>query len=279
MDKPEARKFLGKLYTEGDLFEVAYIQPAGRVARVTRPYVETPECGGVIDEMERAEQGGYNVYVSVLPVSRQASRSYDRVWVDQDNPEAPWPFGADPNWERETWPKPTTLVKTSDGEGAGFRWQAIWRLSSDLPEDEARGLMKRLARLAGADGSVHDPRRVLRVPGVFNVKRQSMARLIDTADTRWGVDSFDLPEPGLIERLINTPIQNPSHVLGEWLEGVTEGDRARKAYVAARFLKSCAVDINDAASILKLGAIRSNPVLTDEELMHAVKSAYNRKDY
>jgi len=228
--------------------------------------------------MKRGEANGFNVYTSVLPVKRQESKVYDRIWVDMDNPEAPWPFGADPNWKHAAWPKPTTLVKTSDTAIVEeFRWQAIWRLKNELPEVDARDLMKRLAALAGADASVHDPRRVLRVPGILNAKRGQMARLIDTSTETVSIEAFDLPRESEVEKLLNAPINNPKHVLGEWLQGTEEGDRSRKAYVAARFLKSCQVDWADAAAILKLGAVRSTPPLEDNEVQHALDSAYHRQ--
>ena len=90
MDSGEITKFLARLYDDGDTFEVAYIKPGGKVARVNRLYPDPV----LTDEFERAENDGYNVYVSALP-SRlkhpEPSSVYDRVWVDMDDPDAPWP--------------------------------------------------------------------------------------------------------------------------------------------------------------------------------------------
>jgi len=105
-----------------------------------------------------------------------------------------------------------------------------------------------------------------------------MARLIDTSSEKVSIEAFDLPQESEVDRLLNMPINNPAHVLGEWLEGTEEGDRSRKAYVAARFLKSCQVDWQDAGAILKLGASRAKPPLDDSELQHALDSAYHRAD-
>ena len=288
MDTRETERFLNRLYAPGEEFEVAYIHPTEedprkkvrRVVRMIEPVLGdetgTGDSATVIGEMMRAEAAGFNVYVSALPVSLQ-NVAYDAVWVDQDDPTAPYPFAADERWEGGNWPEPTTLVKTSDAEG-GFRWQAIWKLDRQLTVDEGRDFVKRLARRAGADESVHDPRRVLRVPGIMNAKRGSMARLISTAEHEVSPEAFDLPEESVIEALLNADVSDPKHVLGEWLDGATEGDRNRKAYVAARFLKSCAVDIDDAGAILLLGARRSNPPLPDHELKHAIDSAYHRSN-
>ncbi|HSG28124.1 MAG TPA: DNA-primase RepB domain-containing protein, partial [Candidatus Krumholzibacterium sp.] len=262
MDTREVARFLSRLYGEGDEFEVAYIRPTadegGRVARVKRVFAPGMPLAEIQAEMERGEAAGFNVYVSALPVSRQASRTFDRIWVDQDDPTAPWPFGSDERFEHPAWPKPTTLVQTSEAEG-GFRWQAIWKLHNELDEEAARSTMKRLAAQIGADGSVHDPRRVLRVPGILNAKRGMNARLMETSQGTVPIESFELPKVSAIDALMNGPVQNPEHVLGEWLAGTSEGDRARKAYVTARFLKSCGVTWGDAAPIMKLGAMRCKP--------------------
>lgn len=276
MDSRQTKRFLDRLYDEGDQIEVAFIQPGGKVARRERAY--TPEAlPSVLDEMERAETAGFNVYVSVLPVAIRKAERYDRVWVDQDDPAAPWPFGADDRWEGASWPMPTTLIKTSDAEG-GFRWQAIWRLTKDLDQETGRAVIKRLAARVGGDGSVHDLRRVLRVPGLINAKRGSLARIIDTTTGTISLEAFDLPTETAMEKLLTMPISNPAAVLGEWLEGVEEGDRSRKAYVCARFLKSCEVLWQDAGAIMQLGASRAIPPFPEHELEHALNSAYHRQD-
>ena len=279
MDGREVARYLKKLYEEGDTFELAYIRPetdsgGGKVARVKRTYTESGSAD-ILEEMERAEAAGFNVYSSALPVSRQDSRAFDRIWLDQDDPTAPWPFGADENFDSPAWPKPTTLVKTSDAEG-GFRYQAIWLLEEELDQDEARGIMKKLAGMIGADASVHDARRVLRVPGIVNAKRGMQSRLMETNPGRIRLQAFDLPTESAVEKLLAMDVNNPKAVLGEWLRGVGEGDRSRKAYVAARFLRSCDVDWADAAGILKLGAIRCEPPMEDHELEHSLNSAYHR---
>jgi hypothetical protein len=138
--------------------------------------------------------------------------------------------------------------------------------------------MKTLAKRIGADDSVHDARRVLRVPGIMNAKRGTAARLIDTSEGVMSLDAFDLPQDSPVQALLNQPIQNPAHVLGEWLDGATEGDRNRKAYVTARFLKGCGVQYDDAAAILLLGAGRCDPELEEHEVQHALDSAYHRSD-
>lgn len=270
MDKRETHRFLTRLYDIDDDFEVAYINN-GQARRVVRNLTD-PDT--LLAEMERAEMAEFNVYASVLPVANQGG-IYDRVWADMDDVHADYPFGAD---AEHPLPDPTTLVKTSEEDG-GFRWQAIWLLDGSLLADTGRDFVKRLAKTIGADQAVHDPRRVLRVPGIINAKRDQMARLVSTSEDRFGLKAFGLPEPGAspLDALLNAEVNNPNAILGEWLDGAREGDRNRKAYVAARFLKSCGVHYNDAGPILKMGAQRAVPPLPDHELEHTLNSAYHRK--
>jgi hypothetical protein len=283
MDVREIDRFLRRIYTEGDDFEVLYKDEASP-ATVSRGVRTMPLDTGdqrsmdiLIEEFGRAEAAGFNIYVSAMPMHVQEAKVYDRIWVDQDDLTAPWPFGADPAFEGTQWPMPTSLVKTSSGEG-GFRWQAIWLLAEPIEPTKAKIVMKQLAKRIGADESVHDPRRVLRLPGALNVKRDSMARLMDTRSGTVTLEAFYLPVEDALTKMMNAEVRDPAHVLGEWLAGVTEGDRNRTAYVAARFLKSCGVDYGDAGAILLLGARRAEPELEAHEVEHALDSAYHRAD-
>ncbi len=283
MDVREIERFLRRIYDEADDFEVLYKDEASppTVSRGVRTMpLETGDQRSMdilMEEFGRAESAGFNIYVSAMPLHVQERNLYDRIWVDQDDLGAAWPFGADPDFEGTQWPKPTTLVKTSEGEG-GFRWQAIWLLPDTIEKAQAKLVMKQLAKRIGADETVHDPRRVLRLPGVVNVKRGSAAKLIDTAEGRVTLEAFYLPVEDALTKMMNAEVRDPNHVLGEWLAGVTEGDRNRTAYVTARFLKSCGVEYSDAGAILLLGARRANPELEGHEVEHALDSAYHRAD-
>ena len=274
MNTEQVTRFLNRLYEPSDRIEVAFIHPDGKALRRERS-LQGESLPRLLDEMGRAETAGFNVYVSVLPLDHQERGIYDRVWVDQDDDAAPWPFGADSTWERPAWPAPNTLVRTSTGPG-GPRWQAIWRLDSFLPEAEGRELNRRLADIAGSDTSVIDRRRVLRVPGILNQKRDEESALIMSNVGTINPEAFDLPTETAIDKLMSGNITAPQHILGEWLAGTPEGDRSRKAYVAARFLKSCEVEYHDAGAILKLGALRCDPPFDDRELEHVLSSAYHR---
>ena len=276
MDFEQTSRWLDRLYEDGDTFELVAIKN-GKAHRKTYTYgglqhtYNGEKTVEVREAIRNAEEGGWNVYASAMPLNIQETGTYDRVWVDMDALDGIWPWGTDAEVQ---WPQPATLVKTSE-EGGGFRWQAIWKLAKPLDPEQARSVMKRLANQIGADGGVHDARRILRVPGVVNAKRGTPARLMDTHEGTVSLDAFDLPTETAVSKLLSAEVQNPNAILGEWLAGVGEGERNKKAYVAARFLRSTGVVHDDALAIVALGASRCDPPLDENETRNAVRSAYH----
>jgi len=271
MDADQARQWFDALYEEeGDAFELVAIKN-GRAHRKEYVWGDDDAQYSVLDGIEAAEAGGWDIYASVMPLGQQSTGMYDRVWVDQDDLDGPWPWGTDPDLQ---WPKPATLVKTSE-EGGSHRWQAVWLLANELEEDEARRTMKRLAKLIGADQKVHDPRRILRVPGVMNAKRGMPASYQGGTPGRIHLDSFNLPTASVLAGLMEAQVRAPQAILGEWLAGVQEGERNQKAYIAARFLRSCEVGHDDALAIVAVGARRCDPSMDEQEVYNAVRSAYH----
>lgn len=278
MDREQVTRHLGRLYGESEHFELVAVK-SGQAKRKTFRWPDDGE--EVVQAIKVFEEKDWNIYASVLPLERQEEKRYDRVWIDRDELNAPWPFGADPNWNYPAWPDPAVIVRTSQ-EAGGTRWQAVWMLDEPLSEKEGRELIRRLAERGYGDTSVHDPRRVLRVAGVRNAKRNDVARLLATSNGKTSPEQFMLPTLSdgngmpTLEALQTGEITSPQMVLGEYLGGVQQGDRARKAYVTARFLKSCGVVFDDAIPILVTGGRRCNPPLSDDEILHAARSAYHK---
>lgn len=272
MRRDQVVAYFDRLYDPGDLFEIVAIKD-GKARRAKFAYQD--DNAEVLEALAGFEDLGWNLYASVLPLQKQKAKVYDRVWLDRDDVTVK---------DLDTdWPDANLYVKTSQAK-EGYRWQRIWRLDTELPEDEARSLIKRIAKAGHGDEAVHDPRRVLRIPGLTNHKRGTPTELIQasiSADYRVSPERFPVverltPETVTVEALMQAKINDPKHVLGEWLRGADEGERARKAYVTARFLKSCAVDYEDALAIVNTGAKRSTPPLSDQEVIHAVESAYGK---
>lgn len=273
MDAEQVTSWMTAQYDDGQSFELVAIK-GGNARRKALTWNSQDYKAGqqVLDACEAFEAHGFDVYASAMPMEVQAANVYDRVWVDQDDLNGPWPWGTDADLQ---WPKPTTLVKTSEG-GGGFRWQAIWKLKgSPLGPEVGRNFMRRLAKQIGADGKVHDSRRILRVPGILNAKRGMMTRYMGGTPGGVSLDAFNLPKETEVQRLLNAEVRKPQGILGEWLEGFSEGERNQKAYICARFLRSCDVSYDDAVAIVNVGAKRCSPPIEDDEVYNVVRSAYH----
>jgi hypothetical protein len=270
MIEDQTRAWFEAQYDDGDEFELVAIKD-GNARRKTFTWGNDDLPLGVLDACEAFEAHGFDVYASALPLSQQAAGTYDRVWVDQDDLSGPWPWGTDPDLQ---WPNPTTLVRTSE-EGGSFRWQAIWKLEGTMAALDARPFLKRLAYQIGADEKVHDARRILRVPGILNAKRGVPARLVKASSGTVRPSQFNLPAESTVQALMSKQVQNPAAILGEWLAGAEEGERNQKAYVCARFLRSCEVEYDDALAIVNVGAGRCSPPMDTQEVYNAVRSAYH----
>lgn len=265
IDRKQINSFLQVLYTPSDEVELVAVKD-GNARRKTFAVADLP-----IDGIQKFEDDGWNVYISALPLyQQQNAKRYDRIWIDMDEG---LPLD---NFDLA---QPTTLVQTSKG-----RWQAIWLLdeSDYLTIENGKAEVRRLALKLGGDPAVNDPRRVLRLPGVQNAKRGEPSILRVAKHRTTSLATFKLPEVAAngvtIEALMGAVVNDPKAVLGEWFAGCDEGDRARKAYVTARFLKNCGVTYEDALILVNTGAQRATPVLSENEVVHATQSAFNRQD-
>ena len=270
----QVRSWCEILFGPGDQFEALFL-PAhaanGPDRRPWRGWRRWPDDMGWLESAcGRAEEAGYDCYASVVPKSLQQTGRVDRLWVDQDDPSG------SALWTLVGWPDPSLWVQTSATD-EGFRWQAVWMLDRKIPHSLARRLMRKMAKRIGADTTVHDIRRVLRLPGLTHQKRGGRAKLMGTIPSqRVSPDAFGITaneEPTLGE-MLQEQVLSPRHILGEWLGGVPEGGRATKAFLTARFLSSCQVSAFDASQLLKLGASRCSPPFNEKETMRALRSAY-----
>ena len=135
------------------------------------------------------QKAGFNIYITANRTAGMKRRKTDildgrAVWIDDDviRPEP-----------RKNWPVPPHMVvETSPGK---FHY---WWLTSYHRDafDRAEALMKRMvSEHPGADPSVCDVSRVLRMPGTVNLKPGAgghIARLVHTAEHgRYALDQLD----------------------------------------------------------------------------------------
>lgn len=271
MDAIQVTQWMARLYKPGQTFELVAVKD-GLARRKTFTWATGL---GISSAIQTFEDKGWNVYASAMPLEQQATGTYDRLWVDQDDPKA------NLSGTTSEWPRPNTFVVTSwePEQSLDYRWQGIWKLNTPISAEDAKYYMRIMADQLGADGSVSDARRVLRVPGVINAKRNQLTYSMDafTVDYPSIVADFNLPTVTPVQKLLTANVRSAQTILGEWLAGFGEGERNQKAYICARFLRSCDVEMDDATAIVAVGARRCNPPMDDQEVVNAVRSAYSAK--
>lgn len=121
-----------------------------------------PDLEAARARIESALENRWDLYFSVATFERLGRRHEDTLpvgwlWADLDT--------VDPEVLAVQGLIPTIAWKSSDA-----RYQALWRLSSDITARQAEQLNKRLTYKIGADKSGWDLTQVLRVPGTRNYK-------------------------------------------------------------------------------------------------------------
>lgn len=165
--------FIGALFSLSDFIEVRCLHP--RDPKRCPPLIEStsahdlPRDAALLARLRSANERGYGVYFGANPRRfRGGTKGADVacarcLYVDLDRTTID---DARRMIDDAGLPAPTALVDS--GHGAHIYWR-LDKSMSDL--DEWRAYMKALiATLPAADRAVHDPPRVMRLPGSFNTK-------------------------------------------------------------------------------------------------------------
>jgi len=255
---------------------------AGRLARVARV-------------LFRDNQRGEHIYIGANPRRiAGGTRSKDVVcarclFVDFD--------GIGPGAARNRWHDaglPTPTLTIASGHGV----HTYWRLADPITDlSQWTALQKKLIALLDSDKAIHDPPRIMRVPGFINHKEPvAMCRIIAAEEERtydvkslmpvlssaeveqkdvnkskslvtFGAQSKMLFPKGLsiMERAASTASKWP---------GVGKGQRNSKAFQNAAYLtKNLGLTEGEAWPILKAWNRKNRPPLPEWELRQAVRNA------
>ncbi len=121
------------------------------------------------DELAASMTAHADVYVGLAPrLGREGDEATQygpcrALWADCDTARAVANLAAFD-------PPPTMIVLSGGLDGDVMKRHAYWALTEPLAPDEARRHTRRLAHCLGADMSVAEPARILRVPGSRNHK-------------------------------------------------------------------------------------------------------------
>ena len=198
---------------------------------------------------------------------------------------------------RDRWRKvslPTPTITIASGHGV----HAYWRLSEAIFDmDLWSKLQKRLIVLLDSDPAVHDPARVMRLPGFINHKEPVTAcRIIDDDQKRiYDLNSLIALLYSVITeadyaaqyraqhsntrqstKLFNnrlSVIERGKLVAAKWA-GVTKGRRNNKAFQNAAYLiKNLGLTVEQAWPILEQWNLKNRPPLPEYELRQTLRNA------
>lgn len=114
-------------------------------------------------------------------------------------------------------PHPTVIV------GSGHGVHLYWRLAGPIIDGaEWKFLQKRLILALDSDPAIHDPARIVRVPGFMNVNGDPSPCVLVEAEKHRQYELHDLDRvlPRLSRQSTKNPIAKPQSPAGEWLSHV-----------------------------------------------------------
>ena len=195
------------------------------------PWIQASELGSLVSHLETIngegiptfwmharqistiEQARLNVYCSANPRNRLGGTKSEDVAVarslfaDLENISA---GQAVEKIKKSGLPTPTMTINSGHGI------HLYWRLVEPMTDLEAwRTLQKRLIQLLGSDPSIHDPPRVMRLPGFVNLNGvPAPCGIIDAdEDRRYGLAELDAVLPPLEHQSV--PAAATSHRFAE----------------------------------------------------------------
>ena len=222
--------------------------------------------------------GNEDVYFGVNPRRRTGGSTAQDValarcvFVDFDHVAAP--MDAQAMIQDAGLPAPTVVV--TSGRGV----HAYWRLNeptSDLAGWNAvqRGLIGAL----GTDKAIHDPPRIMRVPGSVNTKNGAVCRVVVIRDARYDLVEFPRGVALLpMERASPPTGREPQNVARRTLlflrNGAPEGSRNAELFAAACDLHGCGYSPSEIEAELVPAAERCG--LAHAEAAAAIRSACSK---
>lgn len=281
-------EYVGLVFEPGDLVEVRALRPGGKAASEFASADELKaEHSGIRLWIESKIGEAWNVYVGANPRTRKGGKSAGDVAVarclfaDFDNCT---PRQAMAAIQAAKLPNPTLLINSGGGVHAYWRLlQAITNLALWT------GYQKRIIALLGSDNVIHDPPRIMRLPGTPNQKRDPVVVCEVVGGTKQAVSLDDMGIQPVTEgeRTLDAGAVPAASAVGdEWkrslskasmsflLGGAVEGERNSRLFRTACDAAGCGASFEAALAAVLRPARECG--LEDWEIEQAVRSAYNR---
>ncbi|MFH1635027.1 MAG: AAA family ATPase [Chloroflexota bacterium] len=279
-------------YLEGDWFEIRAIWPDREAGRSAQKHWH--QTGSFILSdlayLHDWNKAGWNIYIGANPrkdnkVSGDENISVCRsLFCDFDHVETL--DGMSPGSMILEWiderklPSPTMLINSGHGI------HAYWRLSEGMAPQDWRLLQQRMIAWLKSDPAIHNPERIMRLPGTLNTKSEPHLPCFIVycdPDVRYEAETLVniLPEIKAESSAVVTPrdtsiLEKRGRAIlyaAKW-QGVSEGGRNQAAFGhACQLLNDFVLDPADAWGIICDWNRSNNPPLDEREMRSAFQSA------
>jgi hypothetical protein len=204
--------------------------------------------------------------------------------------------GIEPATARDKWygaglPRPTLIIASGHGV------HAYWRLAEPITDMALwTRYQKRLIALLGSDGAIHDPARIMRLPGFLNYKEpvaacsildDDTARIYDLKRLRplvssatGGCEERAVQATCNLQRQSNAPlhdsrcaIETARRAATKWPSASKGGRNARAFQNAAYLVKNLGLTEAQAWPIFQQWNCRNKPPLPQWELRQTLRNA------
>ena len=285
----EVARYTACIFEPTDVIEVRRL-PCGR-STWHRAYKLADAAGALLSDNEHDK----HIYAGANPRrARGGTRSRDVacarcLFVDFDGIG---PDAARDKWQKAGLPAPTLTI--ASGHGVHVYWR-LTEAITDLPLWSS--LQKKLIALLDSDRAIHDPARIMRLPGFVNHKEPVAACHIVDGDPR-RIHDLDSLMPALnsararfadgneLQRPVNllpkmktrfggnlNPVKEKALLAANWA-GVAKGQRNCKAFQHAAFLvNDLSLSDEQAWSIMREWNRKNRPPLSGWELRRVMCNA------
>ncbi len=273
--RAQVAQFVAALFEPSDLIEIRTLPP-----RINR-WLSAENLASRLSNLIDANSKSVDIYVGANPRNRQGGTAdavarANALFADFDNTSIE---EARDSITNARLPEPTMLLNSGHGI------HAYWRLREPLADLAIwTDHQKRLIALLKSDKSIHDPPRIMRLPGFTNHKPPAMLAELIHADPalRYSLEDLGLSEERLTSdrttqpRLSNS--QHPARLANKTKDflanGAPEGERNARAFSAAADLAGNGIPREAAEPIVVSAATASG--LPEAEAQRVVASAYRK---
>ena len=292
-DTKAIQTFVDVVYDPDDIVELRAIYKTPKVKRAA-----TSRCiarnlatdKSVLSWIENFNNAGFGIYAVASAMRRPKNASKagsDKDWIGSHVLYVDWddiyPEDVEPRIEYAGLPQPTMVI--ASGRDVGMH--AYWRFDELIDDpDEFRALQKTLIEKLNSDKAIHNPSRVMRLPGTRNVKYdgEPECRIISTGARfaswhRLGIEMKIQPTVEIDEsKMVDTDRfgwENLHTNTKRFLEqGAHEGNRASELFRAACDMAGNRIGFDEAHNALYEAG--SGCGLSGSEILGHVKSAYSQ---